>query len=133
MGRFPDEVLALLDRFADVMSPGTRKAVVQSLLLMRNRGLAQPLPVLQQCFKVRRSRSGAAPGSSPFPTSPPFLFQLFRCRDKLIREIAHSHIVSDLKAANTAAKNDKVGLRAFSFVPLSFLPTASAAPPPPTS
>lgn len=53
MGRFPDEVLALLDRFADLMAPATRKSVVQALLLMRNKGLAQPLPVLQQCFKVR--------------------------------------------------------------------------------
>ena len=35
-------------------------------------------------------------------------FALFRCKDKLLREVLYSHIVTDIKNINAKHKNNKV-------------------------
>ena len=35
-------------------------------------------------------------------------FRLFRCKDKLLREVLYSHIVTDIKNINAKHKNNKV-------------------------
>ena len=35
-------------------------------------------------------------------------FTLFRCRDKALRSMLHTHIVNDIKNANAKAKNNKL-------------------------
>ena len=35
-------------------------------------------------------------------------FALFRCKDKLLRQVLYSHIVTDIKNINAKHKNNKV-------------------------
>ncbi len=38
----------------------------------------------------------------------PLLFTLFRCQDKHLRQLLHSHIVQDIKGLNAKVKNNKL-------------------------
>jgi protein SDA1 len=66
------------------MEPGLRMALTQSLILMRNRNQIAPMALL------------------------PLLFQLFRCPDKHLRKLLHSHLITDIKAINAKSRNNKL-------------------------
>jgi protein SDA1 len=81
---YPTELMEMLSKHHQIMSPELRKTMVQALILMRNRNLIQQESLLSLCFT------------------------LFRCKDKPLRQLLHQHIVSDIKSANVKAKNNKL-------------------------
>ncbi|KAJ3324762.1 Protein SDA1 [Boothiomyces sp. JEL0866] len=81
---FPQHIIDLLSNHYQLMSPELRKTMVQALILMRNRDLITQSSLLS------------------------LFFTLFRCKDKTLRALLHSHIVSDIKNANAKAKNNKL-------------------------
>ena len=76
-----EELAALLERHHDLLDPALRRALVQALILLRNRGMFGAEPLLRLCFR------------------------LFRCRDKALRERLRHHIVADVKAVNLKRKD----------------------------
>jgi len=76
MGDVPEGIGRLLDERYDVLEPAVRRAILQALVLLRNRGLMPPLALLQRCFR------------------------LFRCRDKTMRTRLYTYVVTDIKTAN---------------------------------
>jgi protein SDA1 len=82
--KFPYQIVDCLAKHHLVMSSDLRKTMVQALILMRNRNLLSQTSLLS------------------------LFFTLFRCNDKNLRAMLHSHIVSDIKTANSKAKNNKL-------------------------
>jgi protein SDA1 len=82
--KYPSHIMDLLASSHQTMSPDIRKTMVQALILMRNRNLIAQSEVLS------------------------LFFTLFRCKDKILRQLLHTHIVSDIKNANAKAKNNKL-------------------------
>lgn len=74
---FPQQLVALLTDCASALDSEVRRTVAQALMLLRNRGVVQPVPMLKVCFG------------------------LFRVQDKYLRELVFSHIVNDIKNINT--------------------------------
>ncbi|KAJ1666020.1 Severe Depolymerization of Actin [Coemansia sp. RSA 1813] len=74
--RFPAQLMDLLQRHYQVLNADLRKAIVQALILLRNRGVVSNLQVM------------------------PLFFTLFRCHDKVLRKLLYTHIVNDVKLAN---------------------------------
>jgi protein SDA1 len=74
----------MLEKHHLIMHADLRKTMVQSLILMRNRNLISQTSLLS------------------------LFFTLFRCNDKILRALLHTHIVSDIKNANAKAKNNKL-------------------------
>ena len=56
-------------------------------MLLRNRGMMEPLPLLQLCFRC------------------------FRGRDKVLRQRLYSHIVADIKGVNAKHKDNALNRR----------------------
>ncbi|KAJ3259311.1 Protein SDA1 [Boothiomyces macroporosus] len=81
---FPQHIIDLLSNHYQLMAPELRKTMVQALILMRNRDLITQSSLLS------------------------LFFTLFRCKDKNLRALLHSHIVSDIKNANAKSKNNKL-------------------------
>ena len=81
VGTLPSQLAALLEEQHDALQPELRSALVQGLILLRNRGLMPPLDLLQLCFR------------------------LFRCRDKVLRKKLVEHVVADLKLVNLKRKD----------------------------
>ncbi|KAH6568034.1 hypothetical protein BASA62_005711 [Batrachochytrium salamandrivorans] len=77
---FAEQILFI----SHLMAPDVRKTMVQALILMRNRGIVQPTTLLG------------------------LFFTLFRCKDKTLRQMLHSHIVSDIKNSNAKSKNNSM-------------------------
>jgi protein SDA1 len=84
MNNFPQQIIQLLQENYIVLNANLRKTLVQSLMLMRNRNLIDPIILLK------------------------LFFELFHCPDKRLREMLYVHIVSDLKQLNAITKNIKV-------------------------
>lgn len=84
MSEFPLQVMKLLQENYLVLEPDLRRTLVQSLMLMRNRNLIDPITLLK------------------------LFFELFRCPDKRLRELLYKHIVSDIRQLNATSKNIKV-------------------------
>uniref|UniRef100_K3WVT4 Protein SDA1 n=1 Tax=Globisporangium ultimum (strain ATCC 200006 / CBS 805.95 / DAOM BR144) TaxID=431595 RepID=K3WVT4_GLOUD len=84
MAEFPIQVMKLLQDNYLVLEPDLRRTLVQSLMLMRNRNLIDPITLLK------------------------LFFELFRCPDKRLRELLYKHIVSDIRQLNATSKNVKV-------------------------
>lgn len=76
--------MKLLEDNYEVFHPNTRKVLVSSLILMRNKRFIEPIPILTLFFK------------------------LFRAQDKYLREIVYNHIVSDVVSVNQKKKNEQV-------------------------
>ncbi|KAJ2505680.1 Severe Depolymerization of Actin [Coemansia sp. RSA 2049] len=74
--QFPTQIINLLQRHYQVLNADLRKAVVQALILLRNRGVVANIHVI------------------------PLFFTLFRCHDKALRKLLYTHIVNDVKLAN---------------------------------
>ncbi|KAJ1735586.1 Severe Depolymerization of Actin [Coemansia biformis] len=81
--QFPAQLIALLERHYPVLDAELRKTIVQALILLRSRGLVSNVQVM------------------------PLFFTLFRCRDKKLRKLLYTHIVSDVKAANRGRHRDE--------------------------
>lgn len=84
MKEFPSQLSELLEGHAYIMQPKVRKDLVKALILLRNRGLVQPINLLSLMFK------------------------LFRVPDKALRTLLYSHIVLDIRNINLKHKNNKV-------------------------
>ncbi|RLN57782.1 hypothetical protein BBJ28_00004904 [Nothophytophthora sp. Chile5] len=84
MAAFPEQIMALLRDHYLVLEPELRKTLVQSLMLLRNRGLVDAITLLK------------------------LFFELFRCPDKRLRELLYKHIVSDIRQLNANSRNVKV-------------------------
>ncbi|KAF4127389.1 SDA1 [Phytophthora infestans] len=84
MAAFPEQIIGLLRENYLVLEPELRKTLVQSLMLLRNRGLVDAITLLK------------------------LFFELFRCPDKRLRELLYKHIVSDIRQLNATSRNVKV-------------------------
>ncbi|EOD19672.1 hypothetical protein EMIHUDRAFT_242784 [Emiliania huxleyi CCMP1516] len=81
MADLPEGLGRLLEERHDVLEPAVRRALLQALVLLRNRGMVPPLALLQRCFR------------------------LFRCRDKTLRARLYAYVVTDIKTANRKARD----------------------------
>ncbi|KAI8802060.1 NUC130/3NT domain-containing protein, partial [Cladochytrium replicatum] len=81
---FPQQLIDLLSAHHNVMAPGTRMAVVQALMLLRNRDVIPTIDVL------------------------PLFFTLFRCSDQTLGATLRKYIVTDIKHANAKHRNSKI-------------------------
>ena len=81
---FPQELVDLLNEHGLDMDPELRSSLCRALMLVRGKGLISPLVLLKLFFK------------------------LFKCKDKLLRSLLFSHIVSDIKNINSKHKNNQV-------------------------
>lgn len=80
----PDSIIELLSKHYVVMNPDLRSNLAKALILMRNKNLIAPNRLLA------------------------LFFTLFRCQDKNLRVLLHSHIVTDIKNINQKTKNNKL-------------------------
>ncbi|KAF9430860.1 Protein SDA1 [Podila epigama] len=81
---FPDQIITLLSKHYQVLNPELRRTMVSALVLLRNREMISSTSLLS------------------------LFFTLFRCRDKVLRDILYNHIVNDIKTSNQKAKNNKM-------------------------
>ncbi|KAF9429444.1 Protein SDA1 [Entomortierella beljakovae] len=81
---FPDQIITLLSKHYQILNPELRRTMVQALVLLRNREMISSTSLLS------------------------LFFTLFRCRDKILRDILYNHIVNDIKVSNQKAKNNKM-------------------------
>ncbi len=81
---FPGELSALLSEHYLTLDRELRKVMVRALILMRNRGLFEPIPLLKLCFL------------------------LFRCPDKDLRAMLYKFIVADVRNMNKKALNHRL-------------------------
>ncbi|KAI8073877.1 SDA1-domain-containing protein [Gongronella butleri] len=100
---FPQHIVDLLQEHCQVLHPELRRSLVQALILLRNRNVLDNTKLL------------------------PLFFTLFKCKDKSLRELLYSHIVTDIKNANAKAKNNKLNktLQSFMFTILESARTGS--------
>ena len=83
----PAQLASLLDDQLDALDPPVRRAIFQALVLLRNRGMLEPLALLQLCFRC------------------------FRGRDKVLRERLYMYVVSDIKGVNAKHKDNALNRR----------------------
>ncbi|KAF9195631.1 Protein SDA1 [Haplosporangium sp. Z 11] len=81
---FPDQIITLLSKHYQILNAELRRTMVQALVLLRNREMISSTSLLS------------------------LFFTLFRCRDKVLRDILYNHIVNDIKTSNQKAKNNKL-------------------------
>ncbi|KAG0057398.1 Protein SDA1 [Gryganskiella cystojenkinii] len=81
---FPDHIIALLSKHYQILNAELRRTMVSALVLLRNREMISSTALLS------------------------LFFTLFRCRDKVLRDILYNHIVNDIKTSNQKAKNNKM-------------------------
>jgi len=81
---FPNEIMDILSSHYSVMNSDLRLTICKALMLLRNKGLASPLMVLELFFK------------------------LLNAQDKLLRSTLYAHIVNDIKNVNAKHKNNKI-------------------------
>jgi len=81
---FPQELIDVLQRHHNVMDAELRMTLCRALILLRNKTLLSPTSLLE------------------------LFFALFRCKDKLLRQVLYSHVVTDIKNINAKHKNNKV-------------------------
>ena len=81
---FPSLLFGLMDELAEVMHRDTRINIVKVLILMRNKGLIDVIPLLKSFFNY------------------------FRINDKQLRALIYSHIITDISSANKGKINENV-------------------------
>ena len=84
LAEYPSMLFNLMDEFAEVMHRDTRTNIVKVLILMRNKGLIEVIPLLKS------------------------LFNYFRINDKQLRALIYSHIITDISSANKGKINENV-------------------------
>ena len=98
----PSQLSALLEEQHSALDSTLRSALLQALILLRNRGMMAALELLQLCFR------------------------LFRCRDKALRAKVTAHIVADLKLVNLKRKDMALNKALQNYV-ITMLSDANAA------
>ncbi|CAG8496890.1 7275_t:CDS:10 [Funneliformis caledonium] len=81
---FPQQLINLLSECYQILNPNVRRTMVQALVLLRNKDIIPSITLLSLCFT------------------------LFRVRDKQLRELLYSYIVTDIKNQNAKHKNNKL-------------------------
>ena len=76
-----------MDELAEVMHRDTRINIVKVLILMRNKGLIDVIPLLKSFFNY------------------------FRINDKQLRALIYSHIITAISSANKGKINENVILK----------------------
>jgi protein SDA1 len=97
----PQQLSELLEEHYDALEPPLRQALLQALILLRNRNLMPALELLKLCFR------------------------LFRCRDKILRRKLTEHVVADIKMVNLKRKDVQLN-RALQNYVIGMLSDASA-------
>ncbi|CAG8763919.1 34124_t:CDS:10 [Gigaspora margarita] len=82
--KFPQQLITLLSEHYQNLNPNLRKTMVQGLILLRNKEIIPSITLLS------------------------LFYTLFRVRDKQLRELLYSHIISDIKNTNAKHKNNKL-------------------------
>merc|ERR1712166_1500169 len=80
----PQHLMSLLEEHSNVIPSRVRRDMCSGLILLRNRGLLDPVDLL------------------------PLFFRLFRCPDKQLRTQLFAHIVNDVSGLNKKHKSNKV-------------------------
>lgn len=86
MKDYPTILFGIMDDMADVMNRDTRVCVVKVLILLRNKGLIELIPLLKS------------------------FFHYFRINDKQLRALLYTHIISVISSANKGKVNENVCL-----------------------
>lgn len=73
-----------MDEYAEIMHRETRLSIVRVLILMRNKGLIDVIPLLKS------------------------LFHYFRINDKQLRALIYSHIITDISNSNKGKTSENV-------------------------
>ncbi|GES75836.1 protein SDA1 homolog [Rhizophagus clarus] len=89
---FPQQIINLLSENYQILNPNLRKTMVQTLVLLRNKDIIPSVTLLS------------------------LFFTLFRTRDKQLRELLYTYIVTDIKNQNTKHKNNKLNKTLQSFM-----------------
>ena len=79
---FPAQLFALLAERADALAGDVRRTLVTSLILLRNRGLLEALPLFRA------------------------LFPLLRVKDKFLRDLVCQHVIADVRAMSQKGHKD---------------------------
>ena len=83
---YPTILFGIMDDMADVMNRDTRVCVVKVLILLRNKGLIELIPLLKS------------------------FFHYFRINDKQLRALLYTHIISVISSSNKGKVNENVCL-----------------------
>ncbi|CAI2165612.1 1718_t:CDS:10 [Funneliformis geosporum] len=89
---FPNQLINLLSECYQILNPNVRRTMVQALVLLRNKDIIPSITLLS------------------------LFFTLFRARDKQLRELLYSYIVTDIKNQNSKHKNNKLNKTLQSFM-----------------
>jgi protein SDA1 len=84
LATFPSTLVSLLEQHSTVLDPNMRLSFCRSLILLRHKGLIDPV----QLHKL--------------------FFQLLRCQDKSLRSFLKDNIVNDIKNINAKGKDHKL-------------------------
>ena len=76
-----------MDEMADVMNRDTRIVIIKVLILLRNKGLIELIPLLKS------------------------FFHYFRINDKQLRALLYTHIIPAIGSANKGKVNENVEMR----------------------
>ena len=76
-----------MDEMADVMNRDTRIVIIKVLILLRNKGLIELIPLLKS------------------------FFHYFRINDKQLRALLYTHIITAIGSANKEKVNENVEMR----------------------
>ncbi|KCV67702.1 hypothetical protein H696_05810 [Fonticula alba] len=80
----PTQVADMLDQHGQILAPPVRRVMVQALILLRNKNLISSVQILELFFK------------------------LFRCKDKALRSMLFTHIVTDIRQQNDQRRNNQL-------------------------
>jgi protein SDA1 len=81
---FPKQIIGLLSQHHAVLDSEVRQSLCRALILLRNKDLVESI----ECLEI--------------------FFQLFRCKDKILREMLFSYIVKDIKQMNQKHRQNHV-------------------------
>eukprot|EP00936_MAST-01D_sp_MAST-1D-sp1_P002726 g2726.t1 len=105
LGSLAAELTSLLEARGDAMLPRLRMTVVQSLILLRRRGLVTPVALL------------------------PVLLRTLRLEDRALRDMVEGHIVADIGGSQQSHKDERTrrALQVILFEAVASCKTAAAA------
>ena len=81
---FPPQIVGLLERHAGVLDPELRRTCVQTLILLKNRGMQDGGELISLAFR------------------------LFKVPDKALRKLLKEHIISDVRHSNQKGRDERL-------------------------
>ncbi|KAK7580661.1 hypothetical protein V9T40_001290 [Parthenolecanium corni] len=84
LASFAGQLVNILETHNTVLDPDMRKTFCRALILLRHKGLLQPMDLLS------------------------LFFNLLRCKDKVLRKFLQEHIITDIKNMNAKHKDVKL-------------------------